>query len=295
MSRLVYIFAYIGIWLLAIMPLSLLYKVSDFLYIILYKIARYRRNVVKVNLMKSFPEKSGDELKSIERKYYHYICDYMVESMKMLLLPKDELLRRIKFTNTEQYLEMVEKHGGIVVMMPHYANFEWTVAMGSFMKDEDIPMQVYKPIRNKYIDNLFKYIRSRFGGYNVPKHDTIREVIKARHAGKKLALGLVADQSPNLSSLHFWTTFLNQETSFMDGGERIAKMMDFPVFYCELIKHKRGYCEAAFELMVEFPKETAKGEITEMFARKVEKTIIREPGYWFWSHKRWKHKPQNNQ
>jgi Lauroyl/myristoyl acyltransferase len=248
-----------------------------------------------MNLINSFPEKSGNELKSIERKYYHYICDYMVESMKMLLLPKDELLRRIKFTNTEQYLEMVEKHGGIVVMMPHYANFEWTVAMGSFMKDEDIPMQVYKPIRNKYIDDLFKYIRSRFGGYNVPKHDTIREVIKARHAGKKLALGLVADQSPNHSGLHFWTTFLNQETSFMDGGERIAKMMDFPVFYCELIKHKRGYCEAAFELVVEFPKETAKGEITEMFARKVEQTIIREPGYWFWSHKRWKHKPQNNQ
>jgi len=295
MSRLVYIFAYIGIWLLAIMPLNLLYKVSDFLYIILYKVVRYRRNVVKMNLINSFPEKSGNELKSIERKYYHYICDYMVESMKMLLLPKDELLRRIKFTNTEQYLEMVEKHGGIVVMMPHYANFEWTVAMGSFMKDEDIPMQVYKPIRNKYIDDLFKYIRSRFGGYNVPKHDTIREVIKARHAGKKLALGLVADQSPNHSGLHFWTTFLNQETSFMDGGERIAKMMDFPVFYCELIKHKRGYCEAAFELVVEFPKETAKGEITEMFARKVEQTIIREPGYWFWSHKRWKHKPQNNQ
>lgn len=203
------------------------------------------------------------------------------------------MLRRMKFNNVELYLEMIEKHGGIIVMMPHYANFEWMIAMGTIMNEGDIPMQVYKPIRNKQIDDIYKETRARFGGYNVPKHDTIREVIRARKAGKNLALGLVADQSPNSSGLHFWTTFLNQDTSFMDGGERIARMMDFPVFYCELSKEKRGYCEATFDLMVEFPKETSAGEITEMFARKVEQTIIREPGYWFWSHKRWKHKPKN--
>jgi Lauroyl/myristoyl acyltransferase len=189
MSKVVYIFAYIGIWLLAIMPFGLLYKVSDILYLLVYKIAGYRKRVVKQNLRNSFPEKSNDELKAIEHKFYHYICDYMLESMKMLLLPKTELLRRMKFTNTELYLEMIEKHGGIVVMMPHYANFEWTVVMGSFMKEGDIPMQVYKPIKNKHIDELFKYIRSRFGGYNVPKHDTIREVIKARNARKKTCAG----------------------------------------------------------------------------------------------------------
>lgn len=295
MSKVVYIFAYIGIWLLAIIPLDILYKISDCLYLFVYKVIGYRKSVVRENLRNSFPEKTKEELETIEHKFYHYICDYMLESMKMLLLTKKELFRRLKFHNTDLYLEMLEKHGGIIIMMPHYANFEWTVSIGSFMKEGDIPMQVYKPISNKYIDELFKHIRSRFGGYNVPKHDAIREVIKARRAGKKLVLGLIADQSPNPSGLHFWTTFLNQQTSFMDGGERIAKMMDFPVFYCEIKKEKRGYCEATFELMVESPKETAHGEITEMFARRVEQTILREPAYWFWSHKRWKHKPQNKE
>ena len=83
------------------------------------------------------------------------------------------------------------------------------------MKEGDIPMQVYKPIKNKYIDELFKRARSRFGGYNVPKHEAVKEVIKARKEDKKMALGLIADQSPNKNSLHFWTNFLNQETSFM--------------------------------------------------------------------------------
>ena len=290
MSRLVYFFIYLGMWLLASLPMKALYVLSDVLYVLMYKLARYRRRVVWRNLKNSFPEKTEKELLAIERKFYHYICDYMLESLKMLKMPVDELHQRMKFHNTEQYLEMIDKYGGIVVMMPHYANFEWTIGMGMYMKPEDIPMQVYKTLRNPYVDKLFQNIRSRFGGYNVLKHDTAREVIRARHAGKKLALGLVADQSPNLQSLHFWTTFLNQETSFMDGGERIARMMNYPVFYCELQKEKRGYCEATFVLMTEHPKQTAEGEITEMFVRHVEQTILREPAYWFWSHKRWKHK-----
>lgn len=289
MSRFVYIFVYLGMWLLAIQPFSMLYVLSDVMYFFMYKVIGYRKRVVRRNLKNSFPEKSIAELRIIERKFYHYICDYMLESLKMLKMPVAQLHRRMHFENTEQYLEMIEKYGGIVVMMPHYANFEWTIGMGMFMRPGDIPMQVYKTIRNPFVDRLFRNIRSRFGGYNVQKSDTAREVIRAKHAGKKLALGLVADQSPNAHSLHYWTKFLNQDTAFMDGGERIARMMNYPVFYCELKKERRGYCEATFVLMSEHPKNTVDGEITEMYARHVEQTILREPAYWFWSHKRWKH------
>ena len=122
----------------------------------------------------------------------------------------------------------------------------------------------------------------------MPKHSTAREVIKLRNEGKRIVLGLITDQSPNRSEAHYWTTFLNQDTVFMDGAERIAKMMSYPVFYCELIKNRRGYCKVVFDLVTEYPKATVEGEITEIFARRLEQTIRREPAYWFWSHKRWK-------
>ncbi|MGE0017604.1 MAG: lysophospholipid acyltransferase family protein, partial [Bacteroides sp.] len=140
MSRLVYFFIYLGMWLLASLPMKALYVLSDVLYVLMYKLARYRRRVVWRNLKNSFPEKTEKELLAIERKFYHYICDYMLESLKMLKMPVDELHQRMKFHNTEQYLEMIDKYGGIVVMMPHYANFEWTIGMGMYMKPEDIPM-----------------------------------------------------------------------------------------------------------------------------------------------------------
>lgn len=287
-SKLVYWLAYAGMWLLALLPLKILYILSDVLCFLLYRVVHYRLRTVRTNLKNSFPEKDKTELREIERKFYQYLCDYMLEEIKLMGISFEELCRRMEYENKEIFLDMIEKYGGIILLIPHYANFEWIIGMGAIMRKGDLPVQVYKPLQNKYLDELFRVIRSRFGGYNVPKHSTAREVIKLRKEGKRVVIGLITDQSPNRSEAHHWTTFLNQETVFMDGAERIAKMMSYPVFYCELIKNRRGYCKVVFDLITEHPKTTTEGEITEIFARRLEQTIRREPAYWFWSHKRWK-------
>ena len=258
-SRFIYWLVYSGMWLFSALPLYLL---SDFNYLLMYRIGRYRRKVVRENLKKSFPEKDKKERLQIERRFYRYLSDYMLEDLKMLHMSPEDLYKRMTYKNTEQYLELTEKYGGIIVMIPHYANYEWLIGMGSIMKPGDVPMQVYKPLKDKYLNELFQRIRSRFGGYNVPKHSTAREIIKLKREGKKMVVGLITDQWPS--------------------------GMNFPVFYCDLTKPGRGYCVAEFKLMTEKPKETGEGEITEMFADYLEQTIRREPAYWLWSHKRWK-------
>lgn len=285
-SKLIYWLVYSGMWLFSALPFRVLYVLSDFNYLLMYYVGRYRRKVVRENLEKSFPEKTEAERLQIERKFYRYLSDYMLEDLKLLHMSAEDLCQRMIYKNTEQYLELTEKYGGIIVMIPHYANYEWLIGMGSVMKPGDVPVQVYKPLKDKYLNELFKQIRSRFGGYNIPKHSTAREIIKLKREGKNMVVGLITDQWP--SGDRYWTTFLGQETAFLNGAERIAKMMNFPVFYCELTKTRRGYCEAEFKLMTEAPKETVEGEITDMFAYELEQTIRREPAYWLWSHKRWK-------
>ena len=285
-SKLIYWLVYGGMWLFSALPFRVLYVLSDFNYLLMYHVGRYRRKVVRENLEKSFPEKTEAERLQIERKFYRYLSDYMLEDLKLLHMSAEDLCQRMIYKNTEQYLELTEKYGGIIVMIPHYANYEWLIGMGSVMKPGNVPVQVYKPLKDKYLNELFKQIRSRFGGYNIPKHSTAREIIKLKREGKNMVVGLITDQWP--SGDRYWTTFMGQETAFLNGAERIAKMMNFPVFYCELTKTRRGYCEAEFKLMTEAPKETVEGEITDMFAHELEQTIRREPAYWLWSHKRWK-------
>ena len=302
-SKIVYWLTYAGMWLVALLPFRALYALSDGLYFLMRHVVHYRKKVVRRNLRNSFPEKSETELMEIERKYMArgadviklFVTGGVFDATEpgepgVLRMSFEELCRRMKYDNKEEYLAMIEKHGGIVLLIPHYANFEWIIGMGAIMHPGDIPVQVYKPLSNKYLDEMFKHIRARFGGYNVAKHSTAREVIKLRREGRRIAIGLITDQSPNRSEAHYWTTFLNQDTVFMDGAERIAKLMDFPVFYCELERTSRGYCKVLFDLVTETPKQTADGEITECFARRLEQTIRREPAYWFWSHKRWKNK-----
>lgn len=285
-SKLIDWLVYGGMWLFSALPFRVLYVLSDFNYLLMYHVGRYRRKVVRENLEKSFPEKTEAERLQIERKFYRYLSDYMLEDLKLLHMSAEDLCQRMIYKNTEQYLELTEKYGGIIVMIPHYANYEWLIGMGSVMKPGDVPVQVYKPLKDKYLNELFKQIRSRFGGYNIPKHSTAREIIKLKREGKNMVVGLITDQWP--SGDRYWTTFMGQETAFLNGAERIAKIMNFPVFYCELTKTRRGYCEAEFKLMTEAPKETVEGEITDMFAHELEQTIRREPAYWLWSHKRWK-------
>ena len=285
-SKLIYWLVYGGMWLFSALPFRVLYVLSDFNYLLMYHVWRYRRKVVRENLEKSFPEKTEAERLQIERKFYRYLSDYMLEDLKLLHMSAEDLCQRMIYKNTDQYLELTDKYGGIIVMIPHYANYEWLIGMGSVMKPGDVPVQVYKPLKDKYLNELFKQIRSRFGGYNIPKHSTAREIIKLKREGKNMVVGLITDQWP--SGDRYWTTFMGQETAFLNGAERIAKIMNFPVFYCELTKTRRGYCEAEFKLMTEAPKETVEGEITDMFAHELEQTIRREPAYWLWSHKRWK-------
>ena len=121
----------------------------------------------------------------------------MLEEVKMLRMSFKELCRRMEYDNKEEYLAMIEKHGGIVLVIPHYANFEWITGMSSIMREGDIPVQIYKPLHNKYMDEVFKRIRARFGGYNVPKHSTAREIIRLRRDNKRVAVGMITDQSPN--------------------------------------------------------------------------------------------------
>ena len=98
-SRLIYWLTYAGMWLLALLPFRALYVLSDGFCFLMHYIVNYRRKVVRNNLHNAFPEKSEAELREIECKFYRYICDYMLEEVKMLRMSFKELCRRMEYDN----------------------------------------------------------------------------------------------------------------------------------------------------------------------------------------------------
>ncbi len=276
----------------AVLPLPVMYLISDCLvFPLLYHLFRYRRKTVRINLQRSFPQKSAVELKMLERRFYKHFCDSIQETCHLLEMSEKEALKRMVFENPEYPVQLAEKHGGVLVVLGHYGNWEYESLYAMHLRYTDAvnSYNVYKPLKNKAFDVLMHKIRTRFGGSNVAKNDIYRTVIRLRNEGKQGIFGLISDQSPNGNSLGYWTNFLNQETAVMIGAERMAKQTGFAIVYADVLKTDRGHYQTTFRLVTDNPAETSEFDITERYTRLMEDTILRDPAFWLWTHKRWKH------
>jgi KDO2-lipid IV(A) lauroyltransferase len=276
------------------LPFPLLYLLSDILYVLVYKVAGYRLKVVRRNLKASFPDKTDAELRQLERDFYHHFADYFVETIKLAHISLKEVQRRAFLVNPELIDELMrEGHTCILMLMGHYGNWEWFTSATSFFEDSRM-YQIYRPLNNKAFDRLFIKLRTRFGAYGIKKADTMRDVIKLKQDKTRSVVVFLADQTPSKANLHYWTTFLNQETSILNGPERIARKQKLPVVYLDVRKTARGFYTVEFKLITSTPQTTPEFWITEQYARLMENNILRNPAYWLWTHKRWKHKRKSS-
>lgn len=279
----------LGVWcLFSLLPLRIHYIISDFLFWLLYKVIGYRRRVVWKNLSASFPEKSEAELKEIERGFYHFLCDYFVETVKMMTISKKEIKRRIVYKGIKDLDEVIESGQSIAVYLGHYCNWEWVTSMPLWVTPKVQCGQIYHPLENKYFDKLLLRSRERLSSLCISMQDTLREVVRYKREGQPIMIGYISDQAPNWVNIHHWVDFLNQDTPVFTGTERIVKKMNHAVFYVDMRRIKRGYYEAEFKLMTRDPKELEDFKLTDMYFDMLEKSIRRAPEFWLWSHNRWK-------
>jgi KDO2-lipid IV(A) lauroyltransferase len=274
----------------AILPMPVLYVLSDVLYFLVYRIIRYRLPVVRRNMRRSFPGSTEKERRRLERKFYHYFTDYIVETIKLTHIPQKELLRRAHLSNPEMIKPLLAQgHRCIMLVMGHYGNWEWFTGFRTLFGGEVEIHQIYRPLKNRAFDRFFIFLRTRFQASVVKKTDVIRDIVHLRQTGTPSLVVFIADQTPSKANLHYWTTFLHQESAILTGPERIATKFDLPVVFADVKRIKRGYYTVDFDLITDCPKEKPAFWITEEYTRRMERCIMREPACWLWTHKRWKY------
>lgn len=275
-------------YLLSLTPLWLLYIVSDIMYILVYYVVGYRIKVVRKNLKASFPDKSKEERLYIERKFYRWFCDYMVETLKMFSISKKEMKKRMRFEGIEQLNEDLSNGRSVTIYLGHYCNWEWISSVALHLVPEGLAAQLYHHLENKIFDRLFLYARGRFGGYSLEMNEAFAQLRTWKKQGIPTLTGYISDQVPLYNSMHYWPTFLNQKTPVYTGAERIARILDTSVYYFDITRPRRGYYVAKVVKMYDKTTSEPKFSITEKYYRLLENSIIHNPEYWLWSHNRWK-------
>lgn len=285
--KLLYVLLFSIWYLLSLLPMRVLYVISGGLYLLLYRIVGYRRKVVKKNLTGSFPEKSEEKLRKIEQGFYHFFCDYLVETVKLMTISQEEMKRRIKFRGAELIDEIIGSGQSVTLYVGHYCNWEWASSIPLWINPSTWGGQVYHPLENKVFDKLFLTIRERMGAHCIAMQDTLREIMKHKRENQPIVMGYISDQKPLWVNIHHWVDFLHHDTPVLTGAERIARKMNHAVLYVDIQRVRRGYYEAEFKCITREPQKLKEYELTDIYFEMLEKSIRRAPEFWLWSHNRW--------
>lgn len=288
MQRLVYILVYPILWIVSRFPMWLLYFSSDCLFVLIYHIIGYRKKTVNENLRLVFPEKSSEEINHISIKFYHHLCDMVLETVKSISISEEELLKRFKPTNIEVVHAIEKKKKDVALMLAHYGSWEWIFILQRYVDYKGYA--IYKRLANKYFDKMVKKIRAKYNTELITTKEAISK-IRAAKLNKELTLnGFVSDQNPKHHKALHWKEFMGIKVPIHTGAEITAKKYDMAVIFVKVKKVKRGFYEATFEVITENPKEYENYEITDKFLTLVEEQIYEAPEYYLWTHKRWKHR-----
>jgi len=275
------------------LPLTSLYGVARFVYFVTFRVLRWRRDLAARNIARSFPEKSEAEHAAILEQSYRNMSEVFVELLWGWRATAEQLKERMTIDNPELVARFVAEKRSVILLTAHVCNWEWLLPGGG--AHFGIPIDaVYKPIRVASLDTYMRDARSRFGGQPIPIKSFAFELL--RRAGQPRAYGLVADQTPLKSMDKHWTRFLNQDTAFFVGAEKIARFLEAPVVYVAMRRVSRGRYAVHLHVLAEPPYDDGGHDggdadtwITEAYARKLEAEIRASPADWLWVHNKWKY------
>lgn len=272
------------------MPMRVLYLVSDLLRFFLFTLVGYRRKVVRTNLSNSFPEETAAGLRRIERDFHQWFCDLVVETVKTLHITPHQVKQMVAVEGTEVLQRHFQAGRSIILVMGHWGNWELGGARFSQLPWHKLYV-IYHPLENPLFDGLMARMRTRLGNGLYPMKEAARLMVRDRHA--VTATAFIADQTPSPHNA-WWTTFLNQPTPVFRGTGALAKRLDRPVVYVGMDRPRRGHYTMRFEDLLPEPARMEEEAINQAHVQRLEQDIRRRPAIWLWTHRRWKHRPPPN-
>ncbi|MDE6710904.1 MAG: lysophospholipid acyltransferase family protein [Alistipes sp.] len=281
-----------GMRLFAVLPYWFKYYfVENFLFFLLCYVLRYRRRVVQENLRNSFPEKSERERWIIRRRFYRTLAEIFIDTVDLARRSTSRARETLSIEGFEEQVQRVKGRDWIA-MLAHFGCWEYCSYWGLFEPSQMI-VAVYHPLRSPVMECLYQRLRNSFYATTVAMNDCVRFYLRHRETGvdgKNMVLGLIADQNPPRRPNSHWFRFLNQDSIFFDGGEKLARRFRLPVYFIRMERLQRGRYRMSFEQLYDGTEEIAENEITERYVRHLERMICERPELWMWSHRRWKHK-----
>lgn len=269
------------------LPLKVLYLFSDIAFFLVYYLIGYRKKVVFNNLKNSFPEKTNEELKIIQKKFYINFSDYLAETIKAFTVSEKELRVRVQHINQDVFHEAKAESKNIILLTGHIFNWEWFNALATIIPQKNC-YPVYRKVQSEFWEDQIKKIRNKYGNQALEANDVIKHIFRNPNDGNSVYM-FVADQTPHVSAVDMGLTFLHQKTPVFIGYDKLATRMDLAFVYCEMKKVKRGFYQVNYYRIYPEGEKFVPFEVVKKFHQLLENTIKKRPDNYLWSHRKWKY------
>ena len=269
---------YIFLCAISKIPLQVLYAISKVLLLLNSYTLKYRLKTINQNIAFSFPHLNKKEKNNLLYKFYINFFDVIMEIIKSISFKKLDIINRVKIINLIAIEKSIKKKRPIILMSGHYSNWEWLLLRVSLIKNVNIGA-VYKPLSNKFFNQILLNIRTKFGAKLIPLNKWKYFILGNKN--KTYIFMFVSDQVPENTKNGIRINFLNRSTLFHKGAEKTANLLNLDVFYTEMMKTHKGYYTLEF-------KQLCSRNITQEYTTLLEQTIKTMPENWLWSHNRWK-------
>jgi Kdo2-lipid IVA lauroyltransferase/acyltransferase len=267
------------------LPMRALYAFATFLYLLGFYLVRHRRQVIREQLKKVFPESSDAEREAMHKRFLRNFCDVMVEVLKSMSMSESEMRSRVHIVNLEVARRYLDAGQSVMFVTSHLCNWEWLLHGMTLQLSYPVDA-AYKPLHDQWAERLMLKVRTRFGARLVPAKELLADFMQRR--GIVRAVAMNADQAPVSTDKRYWTRFLGQDTAFYIGAEQIARATRLPIIYVRVRRVRRGYYEVELQLLWDGREQAGPNAVTERYARACEIDVLKHPTDWLWSYRRWR-------
>ena len=271
---------------LSLLPMPLLYGISDFAYFIIYRLMGYRTEIVRSNLQHAFPSKDSAEIEAIMRRFYRSFCDQWIETVKLLSISRTALDRRMQ-GNWDVLKSVAAEGRNAYMLIGHTFNWEWANAAVA-MHAPQLYACVYLPLSSAAFDRLMLRIRTRTGAVMISMKGLVagfKQLQKGQYA-----LSLAADQNPAVVEVADWIPFMHRDAPFFRGPDQMPRRAKAAVLLASIVKVKRGYYKLTLDPITNDASQMEQGEVLRKYVANIERQLEAQPENYLWSHRRWKHK-----
>lgn len=251
-------------------------------------IFKYRKKVILENIrLAKITEKTGISERKLLSGIYKNLMDISLESIKGFSLSEKQIAKRHIVNNPELLDKAYSNNQSVLLVVGHYGNWEWGAFSPNFYLNHKI-VALYKPLMNPLVEKFVLKRRASFGSVMASIDHTGK--FFEENVDKTAMFLMAADQSPTRPDRALWIPFLGIPTPCIHGIEKYQEKYKLPVVYAEIIRMKRGLYHINLSWVKKDADLQESGKLTYDYMKKLEKTILRDPSNWLWSHRRWKHK-----